>query len=184
MQPIKQLAQLLEHLATAEQYLFTPGDLRGAFPGQSPGAFKALLSRAEKSGLLNRVCRGLYLYPQVADGEGAGLVLFHAAARLRAHAFNYLSLETVLSDAGIISQIPMDWITLISSGRSNLVACGAFGHIEFIHTKRRPADLAGELTYDPRCRLWRGAVTLALLDMRLTRRGTELIDWEAADEFV
>lgn len=182
MQPIKELARILERLAGTEHYLFSLDDLRGALPDASPGAFKALLSRTEKAGLLKRVCKGIYLYPRVA--RPMGLVLFHAAARLRADAFNYLSLETVLSDAGVISQIPLNWITLMSSGRSHIVNCGDFGHIEFIHTRRRPADVAGRLSYDQECHLWRASVALALQDMKLTRRSTDLIDWEAANELV
>lgn len=182
MQPIKELAQLLERLASAEQYLFSLDDLRSALPEASPGAFKALLCRAEKSGLLRRVCRGIYLYPRVA--YPAGLVLFHAAAKLRADAFNYLSLETVLSDAGVVSQIPLNWVTLMSSGRSHIVTCGDFGHIECIHTKRRPADVAGQLNYDQDCRLWRASVALALQDMKLTRRSMDLIDLGVADGHV
>lgn len=182
MQPVKQLTCVLERLTSAEQYLFSLDDLRGAFPEASPGGFKALLSRAEKSGLLTRVCRGIYLYPRVA--YPAGLVLFHAAAKLRADAFNYLSLESVLSDAGVISQIPLHWITLMSSGRSHIVTCGNFGHIEFVHTKRRPEAVADQLRYDPDCRLWRASVALALRDMQLTRRSMELVDWSLADELV
>ena len=182
MQPVKQLNNLLRQFATNERYLFSLHDLRSAFPEQSQGAFKAMISRAEKMGMLTRVCRGIYLYPWVA--YPAGLVLFHVAAKIRADLFNYLSLETVLSDAGVISQIPMNWITLISSGRSNIINCGDFGHIEFIHTKRSVADLAAELSYDSRCRLWRGSVSLALRDMKLMRRNLDLIDWEAADEFI
>lgn len=182
MQPIKHLTDLLRRFATKECYLFSLYDLRSAFPEQSQGAFKVMISRAEKAGLIKRVCRGVYLYPWVA--YPAGLVLFHTAAKIRADAFNYLSLETVLSDAGVISQIPMNWITLISSGRSSILNCGDFGHIEFIHTKRSVTDLARELSYDPRCRLWRGSVCLALKEMQLMRRNLDLIDWEAADEFV
>jgi len=182
MQPMKQLNQILENLASAENYLFTLDDLAGALPHMKPGAFKALLSRAHKGGVLKRVCKGVYLYPRVE--YPAGLVLFHVAAKLRANAFNYLSLETVLSDAGVISQIPLNWITLMSSGRSHIVACGDFGHIEFIHTKRKPADVAEQLSYDSECRLWRASVELALLDMKLTRRSTDLVDWSIADEFV
>jgi Transcriptional regulator, AbiEi antitoxin len=182
VQPIKQLTQLLDRLAGGEHYLFSLDDVRGALPELSVGAIKTLMSRAEKSGLLIRVCRGIYLYPRV--DYPPGLVLFHVAAKLRAGAFNYLSLETVLSDAGVISQIPLNWITLLSSGRSHIVSCGNFGHIEFIHTKRWPSDIAQELTYDRDCHLWRASVTLALQDMKLTRRSTDLIDWEVADEFV
>lgn len=182
MQPMKQLARLLERLTSEEQYLLSLADLRGAFPEASPGGLKALLSRAEQGGLLTRVCRGIYLYPRVA--YPAGLVLFHTAAKLRADAFNYLSLETVLSDAGVISQIPLHWITLMSSGRSHVVNCGGFGHIEFVHTKRRPEAVANELSYDADCHLWRASVALALRDMQLTRRSTELVDWNRADELV
>jgi predicted transcriptional regulator of viral defense system len=182
MQPIKQLAKILTGLADDEHYLFSFADLKGAMPEQSQGGFKALISRGVKDGLLKRICRGLYLYQGVEYARG--LVLFHAAARLRADAFNYISLETVLSDAGVISQIPMNWITLMSSGRSHIVNCGEFGRIEFIHTKKRPENLTGHLGYDSHCRLWRASVALAIKDMKATRRSTDLIDWGVANELV
>lgn len=182
MQPIKTLRTVLETLADAEHYLFTLNDLHGATPELGASAFKALVCRAEKDGILTRICRGLYLYPKVNYQQG--LLLYHAAARLRASEFSYISLESALSDAGVLSQIPLNWITLMTSGRSGIISCGAFGHIEYIHTKRRPENLAVHLTYDTRCHLWRASVTLALMDMNLTRRSTDLIDMEAAHEFI
>ena len=151
-------------------------------PEQSQGGFKALVCRGVKGGLLKRICHGLYLYPEVE--YPSGLVLFHAAARLRAGAFNYISLETALSDAGVISQIPMSWITVMSSGRSHIVNCGDFGRIEFVHTKKRPENLTHHLIYDPHCRLWRASVALAMKDMQATKRSTDLIDWNVANELV
>jgi hypothetical protein len=174
MQSIKKLTRTLETIADEEHYLFTLNDLHGALPELGRGAFKALVCRAEKDGLLKRVCRGVYLYPRVNYPQG--LVLYHAAAALRPAEFNYISLESVLSDAGVISQIPMNWITLMSSGRTTTVSSGLFGSIEFIHTKRRPENLADQLTYDSRCHLWRATVKLALMDMNTTRRNTDLID--------
>jgi predicted transcriptional regulator of viral defense system len=182
MQPIKQLAKILAGLADDEHYLFSLTDLKGAMPEQSRSGFKALVCRGVKDGLLKRICHGLFLYPAVE--YASGLVLFHAAARLRAGAFNYISLETVLSDAGVISQMPMNWITLMSSGRSHIVNCGAFGRIEFVHTKKRPENLADQLIYDSHCRLWRASVVLAIKDMSATKRSTDLIDWNAANELV
>jgi hypothetical protein len=111
-------------------------------------------------------------------------LLFHTAARLRAGEFNYISLETILSDAGVISQIPMNWITLMTSGRSHVVDCGERGHIEFVHTAQRPGEVAHELTYDPDRRLWRASVRQALRDMKATRRSMELADPEVAHELV
>lgn len=101
MQPIRQLTRALATLAGAEHYLFSLADLRALFPGLSDTAFKTLLSRAVSEGYLARVCRGLYLYELVDYPRGQ--LLFHAAARLRADTFNYISLETALSDAGAIS---------------------------------------------------------------------------------
>ncbi len=180
MQPVRQLSQTLADLAVENHAVFSPADLRAVLPKHHPGAFRALLSRAVKDGLLRRICRGLYLYPR-ADYSG-GLILYHAAARLRADVFNYVSLESALSDAGVISQIPMNHITLMSSGRTTTIRCGEFGAIEFIHTKKRPAELASELTYDGRCHLWRASVELAIRDMKAGRRSLDLVDWEAVDE--
>jgi predicted transcriptional regulator of viral defense system len=174
MQPLKQLAQLLRGLADGEHCVFAASDLAAAVP--NCGHVAGLLSRATKAGLLKRVCRGIYLYP-VPDYP-AGHLLFHAAARLRAGEFNYISLETVLSDAGVISQVPMNWISIMTSGRSHVVDCGDYGHIEFVHTAQRPDDVSGELTYDPDRRLWRASVRQALRDMKATRRSLELVDEE------
>lgn len=180
MQPIRRLTRNLERLATPEHCLFAPEDLRALLPEISDSAFKTLLSRAARDGYLVRVCRGLYLYDKVAYPPG--LLLFHAAARLRADTFSYISLETALSDAGAISQVPINWITLMSSGRSNTIRCGVLGTIEFVHTSKEPDDVADQLHYDQRCHLWRASVQLAAQDMRATRRNTDLIDWSIVNE--
>jgi len=180
VQPLKQLARSLWELADREHCIFASSDLAAAVP--ECRGLDVLLSRAAKAGMLKRVCRGIYLYP-VRD-YSAGHLLCHAAARLRSGEFNYLSLETVLSDAGVISQVPMNWISLMTSGRSHVVNCGDYGHIEFVHTTQRPGEVGGELTYDNERRLWRASVRQALRDMKATRRSMELVDEEAARELV
>jgi predicted transcriptional regulator of viral defense system len=180
MQPLRQLDRTLRALADRERCVFAPSDLAGAVP--QCGQLAVLLSRAVKAGLLRRVCRGIYLYP-VAD-YSVGNLLFHTAARLRAAEFNYMSLETVLSDAGAISQVPFNWISLMSSGRSHVVDCGDYGHIEFVHTAQRPDAVSGELTYDLERHLWRASVRQAVRDMKATRRSLELVDEEVLRELV
>jgi predicted transcriptional regulator of viral defense system len=59
MQPQKQLEKVLASLVDADHYLFSSSDLQGVF-GRSKGLL-VLLSRAEKAGILKRVCRGVYL---------------------------------------------------------------------------------------------------------------------------
>lgn len=174
VQPIRKLRDTLAALADQDHCLFTASDLAAAVPDCR--RLPLLLSRAVKAGIFQRVCKGVYLYP-IRDYP-RGNLLFHAAARLRAGECNYISLETALSDAGLISQVPINWITLMSSGRSHVVDCGAFGNIEFVHTARGAADLAGELTYDATCHLWRASTNLALRDMRATRRSLDLVEKE------
>jgi len=171
MQPLKKLALTLDSLADREHALFASSDLEAVFGDYEH--LPVLLSRAVKAGLLKRVCRDIYLYPKA--GYPPGDLLFHTAARLRADEFNYISLETALSDAGLISQIPMNWITLMSSGRSHTIDCGEFGHIEFIHTEQRPEEMVGELVYDGARHLWRASEKQALRDMRVTRRSMDLV---------
>ena len=180
MQPLRQLERTLRSLAGRERCVFASSDLAGAVP--LCGQLAVLLSRAVKARVLRRVCRGIYLFP-VPDYP-MGNLLFHAAARLRAGEFNYLSLETVLSDAGAISQVPFQWISVMTSGRSHVVNCGEFGHIEFVHTAQRPDEVSGELIYDAERHLWRASVRQALRDMRVTRRSLDLVDEEVLRELV
>jgi hypothetical protein len=164
MQPIQKLKKGLTGLVSAERYLFAPSDLHALVPEISDGAFRTLLSRAVREG---------YLVNAATSHDG--LMLYRIAARLRANELSYISLETALSDAGLISQIPMGRITVMCSGRSNTISCGRFGEIEFVHTSRKPADLMGQLSYDSRCHMWRASNELALRDMTLTHRNKDLI---------
>ncbi|MEI8295279.1 MAG: hypothetical protein WCG04_02000 [Alphaproteobacteria bacterium] len=179
---MRYLVNWLDQHADSARYLFVLQDLRALFPDMSDSTYRTLLSRTVRAGYLGRVCRGLYIYKRAYTPSG--LVLFHAAALLRASEFNYISLETVLSDVGVISQIPINWISIMSSGRSSIVSCGEFGKIEFVHTNKKPAHVMKQLSYDANCRLWRASVPLALRDMKATHRNRDLIDWDTANEFI
>ena len=181
-QPIRQLMASIRQLATPENCLFTPADLRALVPDLSDTAFKTLLSRAASQEHLTRVCRGLYAYEPAKPDPS--LLLYHAVSKLRPMSLNYLSLESVLSDAGVISQIPIQRITVMSSGRTTVIDCGRWGSIEFVRTRQGASDLQNHLHYDPRCRLWRASVAQALRDMRATRRNLDLVNWSIAHEFV
>ncbi|MCL2069594.1 MAG: hypothetical protein FWH19_01235 [Treponema sp.] len=168
MQSIQTLKASLETLANPEHYLFSVSDFSVLFPQKSQAALMVLLGRAVKNGCLERVCRGYYIYKKTTYPRD--LLLFHLAARLRADYFCYLSLETVLSENGVISQIPLGCITLMCSGRSGIINCGRFGRIEFTHTKKSPASLGHLLTYDFRYGLWRASTQLAMQDLRAAGR--------------
>lgn len=176
MQPMKHIGQWLAEHANSDHYLFKSTDLRALCLNLSDNAFKTLLNRIVGAGVLIRVCKGIYLYKKALPHDG--LLLFHIAALMRANHFNYISLETVLSDLGIISQIPINRITIMSSGRSNTIRCANYGVIEFIHTTQKPAALIDQLVYDKACGLWRANAELALKDMKVTHRNCDLINWD------
>lgn len=172
MSPLHQLESwLLQAPATDRPCLYRANDFRALFPELSAGAYRAVLHRAQHKGILERVCQGIYQYAGKPDTSG--YILFHAAALLRAQHFNYISLETALSDAGVISQIPMGWITLVSTGRTATVACGRFGTIEFLHTQQPLAALQDRVAYDAACHMFRANTDLARQDMaRFNRHAT------------
>ena len=176
------LIQDLRSLPESTKRVFALQDLRALLPAHGPEACKSVITRLQKRGELNRVCRGIYILPDCAL-KGSDL-LGHVAARLRAAQFNYVSLETVLSEAGLISQVPLSRITLMSSGRSSVISCGRYGETEFVHTSKKAAELTAELTYSPQLQNWQASVALALQDMKDTRRDTGLVDWETAHEFI
>jgi hypothetical protein len=72
---------LLFSLESDESYPYTPDDMRSLFGTLSEGAYRSLLKRAEEAGVLEWVCRGLYLYSKSRHHKGE--LLFHAVARLR-----------------------------------------------------------------------------------------------------
>jgi len=182
MQPLNILVNWLQENTDETHSLFSLQDFHPLFPDLSDTAFKTLLSRAVRLGHLQRVCRGLYVYEKSTPQDG--LLLFHAAAYLRSDEFNYISLESALSDAGVISQIPMNWISIVSSGRSNIISCGEFGHIEFVHSNQNPTTIMEQLTYDPICRLWRANIALAIRDMKKMHRNCDLINWDFVNDLI
>lgn len=182
MQPIRRLMSTISKLATPQACLFTIADLRKILPDLSVSAFKTLLSRAASEGHFTRICRGLYLYEKANPDRG--LILAHAVNKLRPLDLNYLSLESALSDAGVISQIPINRLMIMTSSRSSVIDCGQWGSIEFIHTNQHPNELIGQLKYDTNYQMWRATVRQALRDMKATRRSQDLIDWNAADELI
>jgi len=172
MQGIKVLRDQLTELSDQNHYLFSLSDLSSLFPSYSMNNLKTLISRSCRSGLLIRVCRGIYMAPRIAQD---GLLLFHTAVKIRAGHFNYISLETALSDEGLISQIPMNRITIMSSGRKSQVDCGEFGSIEFIHTRKKVSAVADRLNYDVSCGMWRADSYLALADLKAVGRNLDLV---------
>lgn len=101
----------------------------------------------------------------------------HVARALRRGEYNYVSLESALSEYGVISQIPLDRLTVMTTGRKGVYHT-ALGTIEFIHTKRKPtAILEGVVDAGRPLRL--ATPHTAWRDLKRVGRNTHLVN---ADE--
>lgn len=75
------------------------------------------------------------------DGGAQKAHLLEAiAANLRRGEVCYVSLESALAEYGVISQIPLDRLTVMTSGRSGEIRT-PYGVLEFTHSARTELEL-------------------------------------------
>src|SRR5687768_11355880 len=115
------------------KYVFTKHELRKLFFQDNPKAFTEGIHRLVKDNILIRACRGIYVNPHASSLDS--YTIEHIAKALRKGEYNYVSLESILSEYGVISQIPIDRLTVMTTGRKGIYET-PFGIIEFTHTKR------------------------------------------------
>ena len=154
------------------RFVYTRNDLRKLFPGDSDVTFKAGLERLTTTGFLQRVARGVYMYK--LSGDPGQHLLERIAVTLRRGHYNYLSLESALSVYGIISQVPLAGIAVMTTGRSGVFVT-TLGRIEFIHTKRSGDHILAH-TRDVGHPLRLATPGAAVRDLRRVGRNVHLID--------
>lgn len=156
--------------------VFNLSDLRKMFRDDSGKTFSEGLGRLVKNGLLERVARGVYVNP-LSSIPRADL-LERIAVTLRRGEYNYVSLESALSQYGVISQVPLGYLTVMTTGRKGLYRT-AHGTIEFTHTERPATDILDSMR--PTGRPLRMATPAAALrDLRRVGRNLHLVDADEA----
>jgi len=113
-------------------------DIEKLFPDEGEKAMEKSLQRMVADGLLQRVARGLYVNPAATSKNR--WIAEEVAKALRPGCLSYVSLESMLSEYGAISQIPINRMTVMTAGKSGVVDT-PYGVIEFTHTKRGVADI-------------------------------------------
>jgi len=153
--------------------IFTAEDLALLLNTPVNHSFNKYLHKAVKTGVLRKVARGLYYCPSA--GMKAKGVLEYIAKLLHWNRFVYISLESQLSHIGRISQLPIKRLTVMTTGRSNVVET-PFGVIEFTHTSRDPDGLIDELYFDAEVGLFRAKEGCAVRDLKRVGRNTHMLD--------
>lgn len=124
------------------------------------------LARMVAAGLIDRACRGVYVNPNARSMDG--FQIEHVAIALRPVDYNYVSLESALSEEGVISQIPVGTLTVMTTGRKSRVKT-IYGIIEFTNTARGTLDILDGIVRIPGRPLRVAAVKTAWRDLLRAR---------------
>lgn len=162
----------LTALDRRERFVFTQRDLARVFSEDSAKALQAGLSRLVRSNILLRVMKGIYFFNLSAHRDST--LLERVAIAIRRGEYNYISLESALSEYGVISQIPVDRLTIMTTGRKGTYKT-PFGTLEFVHTRRPVADILDSMV-DRGRPLKIATCQAALRDLRRVGRNLHLVD--------
>jgi predicted transcriptional regulator of viral defense system len=154
--------------------VFTFRDLAKVFPEVSRKTLQEGINRLRHHGLLQAVARGIYVYPLATPGDPYRLE--RIAKAMRRGEYSYVSLESALSEYGAISQIPVDRLTVMTTGRKGSYRT-PYGTIEFTHTRRRVSELM-ERMRDVGRPLRLATPEAAWADLKRVGRNTHLVDTE------
>jgi hypothetical protein len=165
---------LIKKLAQADAagvWAFTPPSFSALMGGVDQAYLKLMMKRLADQGVLIRAARGIYVNPTARSSPAdirRGLVRF-----LRPREINYVSLESKLSEAGVISQIATA-LTCMTTGSSARFDT-PWGAVEFTHTERK-VDIGKDVVADDET--LEATVRTAVRDLRRVGRNLDLIDEE------
>lgn len=168
-----QAIQILREWDERGKYVFTKHELSKVFSQDSSKTLTEGLNRLVKSAILSRACRGIYVnvYASCRDAY----TIEHIAKALRPGDYNYVSLESILSEYGVISQIPIDRLTVMTTGREGTHVT-SFGVIEYTHTKRSFIDVVNSIITVQGRPLRIASKEAAWRDLKRVGRNTNLVD--------
>ncbi len=170
--------ETLNYFDQKGRYIFSWRDLRKLFPGDQHHAFQAGLQRLEKNGILQKPARGVYVF-SYSRHKGVDTIE-EIAINLRRGHYNYISLESALSIYGVISQVPLSRLSVMTTGRTGEFRT-PFGTIEFTHTKRSFSQIIND-TQDIGRPLRLASKATAFRDLKRVGRNIHLIDQSELDE--
>jgi hypothetical protein len=172
----RDLSGKLAQADTAGVWAFTPASFSALMGGIESGYLKLMMKRLSDQGVLVRAARGVYVNPHARSlppDVRRGLVRF-----LRPREVSYISLESKLSEVGVISQIATA-LTCMTTG-----APGRFetpwGAVEFTHTDRN-IDVETDVVVQDDGTL-EATIRTAVRDLRRVGRNLDLIDEEVLAE--
>lgn len=174
------LIKQLEALERRNVIVLSKRDMEKLFPEEDAKSMEKSLQRMVKDQILIKAARGIYVNASAASRQ-PGYLLEVIAKALRPGKFNYVSLESILSEFGVISQIPISHLTVMTTGASGVHET-PFGAIEFTHTKRSIPEVLNRTTVVKGRPLRIAKKMAAVQDLLRVGRNTDMIDTDELDE--
>jgi hypothetical protein len=168
----RDLIQKLAQADSAGVWAFTPPSFSALMGGIDPGYLKLMMKRLSDQGVLIRAARGIYVNPAARSNPAD--TRRHLVRFLRPREISYVSLESRLSEAGVISQIAatLTCMTTGSPGRFET----PWDAIEFTHTDRK-IEVGTDVVVQDDGTL-EATIRTAVRDLRRVGRNLDLIDEE------
>ena len=173
------LFRKLSELDKRGVYVLARRDLEKLFPEEGEKAMEKSLQRMVADGLLQRVAKGLYVNPAATSKNR--WIAEEIAKALRPGSLSYVSLESILSEYGVISQIPVSRMTVMTTGKSGTVET-PYGTIEFTHTKRRAVEIIKRTLFAMGRPLRIATKQAAVRDLLRVGRNANMIDRRELDD--
>src|SRR5947207_4997590 len=166
------LMQKLDDMDRRGVWAFTPATFSALLGDPEPNYLKLMMKRLADQGVLVRAARGVYVNPHARSLPSD--VRLALTRFLRPRELTYVSLESKLSEAGVISQgaTVLTCMTTGSPGRFDT----PWGAIEFTHTDREIA--IGTDVHARDDGVLEATIERAARDLRRVGRNTGLIDEE------
>lgn len=174
----RKVMQKLAEMDRRGVWAYTPATFSALLGELKQDYLKLMMKRLADQDVLVRAARGIYVNPHarsMPDDVRMGLVRY-----LRPREISYVSLESTLSEAGVISQVAtaLTCMTTGSPGRFDT----PWGAIEFTHTDR-PIEVGVDVHVREDGML-RATVERAARDLRRVGRNARLIDEETLADAV
>ena len=136
-------------------------------------AFTKFLSDCVKAEVVRRVAPGIF-ESRLTPAEPS-TAIYKIVKKLRGGFINYISLESQLSHAGDISQIPIDRLTVVTNGRKGTFST-PYGVIELTHTKKSIHKIAPNLYFDKDINMYRAKAVQSITDLKDCNRNLHMLE--------
>ncbi len=180
MKSLELLNRLKQLELQTQTALFSYNQAKVLFADENEKTMYTALCRHAKNGVIERVCKGVWLNP-LSRYANSDTRLEELALLLRPDHYNYVSMETVLSQASIISQQMFGYLTVMTTGSSKTIKA-TFGTLEFTHTKRDLIELSRHRVPEGHQLPWANIDT-AYRDLKRSGRNVNMIDMDMLKRF-